>query len=156
MLTLSEFSTNMPGCCAEVLDAMYFTTVLDTTPQTSLPLEEPHEFAFALTFDGDLQGRFGLQIGASAAFEVAANFLGEDQSGVSTSEVAEVIGELTNMLCGSLVSRSTSKRTFTLSHPEPIDPNMTSLDADFVILRHDTDYGVLTTWITLDRSSVLS
>jgi CheY-specific phosphatase CheX len=106
------------------------------------------DLAFSLRFRGDVHGTFGLIVGVPMARAVAANFLGEEEETLSGKEVAEVVGELTNMLCGSIVSRIEGTSKFALSHPEPF----AGVLADLEILSSnlETDSGILQTWIALD------
>ncbi|HVX67697.1 MAG TPA: chemotaxis protein CheX, partial [Bryobacteraceae bacterium] len=47
------------------------------------------------------------------------NFLGaEDESGIQEEQVGEVLCELANMICGSVLSRLAGDLAFDLSHPE--------------------------------------
>ena len=149
-MTASEFSINMPECCSEVLDSMYFVTVLDSTAtDVLLPAEQP-AYDFTLNFNGDLSGTFGLRVSSTDSVSIAANFLGEDEADISPTESEEVVGELANMLCGSIVSRIPSSAKFVLSHPlramSPPDV------AQPHVLQLDTDHGIITTWVLLDES----
>ena len=162
----SDFAALVPGSCSEVLDTMYFTTVLAVTQtegkvqaeQTECSVEavaadttlQPEALFFSLRFAGDISGRFGLHTDAAVARTLASNFLGEEESGVSVTEVGEVVGELTNMLCGSVMSRVKTTRTFSLSHPEPIAALPNPATADMLVSRFDTDAGAITTWLIVD------
>ena len=153
----SEFSTLVPDCCSDVLDSMYFTTVLETShPGPSdgpdAPAFSPSEFAFTLRFEGEIRGSFGLHLAENTARTLAANFLGEDDSTLTPQDVSEVVGELTNMLCGSVVSRIEGRSKFALSHPEPVFalPTLTAQDS-LISLLH-TDDGVITTWVIVEET----
>ena len=157
----SEFAELVPVCCGEVLDAMYFTTVMDTTHPKELAetgeSEETaggaEEYAFSLSFKGDICGRFGLQVGSAMGRSLAANFLGEEESDLSTVEVGEVIGELANMLCGAVVSKVEGKSKFVLSHPEAMQtlPKLAGVDA--LVSRFETDGGMMTTWVVVEGNA---
>lgn len=147
----SEFAGLIPECCAEVLEAMYFTTVLDS------PLEAPQAvpdagaaLAFSLRFDGDISGRFGLHLPLATAHTLAANFLGEADGDVSSNQVGEVVGELANMLCGSLMSRVEGEHKFILSHPEP--SAVPSNADDILISMLETDCGAIAVWVSVEGS----
>jgi hypothetical protein len=154
----SDLAGLVPECCSEVLDAMYFTTLLGSVPLDSLPACLPDADvapAFSLRFGGDISGRFGLHLEQATARTLAANFLGEADADVSSTEVSEVVGELANMLCGSLMSRVEGEHSFALSHPEaglPAPPD----DGDLLVSMLETDSGVITIWILIERSPCLS
>ena len=145
----SDFIPLFSECCAEVLESMYFTTVLEAssyTGQQAAPLAD--DLAFSLRFRGEVHGAFGLHLGKTMARTLAANFLGEEEQTLTDIEVAEVVGELTNMICGSIVSRVEGASKFALSHPEPFTPG--AAEPDILTSKLETDSGDLYTWIAID------
>jgi hypothetical protein len=153
----SDLAGMIPECCSEVLDAMYFTTLLGSVPLDAVPDCRPDAdaHAFSLCFVGDISGRFGLHLEQATARTLAANFLGEAEADVSSTQVSEAVGELANMLCGSLMSRVEGEHSFALSHPEagllaPCD------DGDLLVSLLETDIGIITIWILIERSPSLS
>jgi len=152
----SDFARLVPECCSEVLDAMYFTTVngqvpLDWVDENSpVPAEPPQTLAYSLHFAGDISGNFGLSIEQTAAQSLAANFLGEEVEDISSKEVHEVVGELTNMFCGSVMSRVEGENKFVLSHPEEIVTVPNAGVGDIHISKLDTDSGVITVWVAVE------
>jgi CheY-specific phosphatase CheX len=150
----SDLAGLIPECCSEVLDAMYFTTLLGSVPLDTVPECLPDAdatHAFSLSFVGDISGRFGLHLEQPTARTLAANFLGEADAGVSSAEVSEVVGELANMLCGSLMSRVEGEHSFALSHPES-GLLARSDDCDLIVSLLETDSGIITIWILIERS----
>jgi CheY-specific phosphatase CheX len=128
---------------------MYFTSVLEVSHIDGASLEPaPGVFAFSLRFRGDVKGTFGLSIAAPIARTLASNFLGEDEESLADGEIAEVIGELCNMLCGSVVSRIGGARKYTLTHPVALHPNMPSPHALVSCL--ETDIGTIKTWVAVE------
>jgi CheY-specific phosphatase CheX len=147
----SEFAPLITECCAEVLDAMYFTTVLETTHESgSMPAVGSQDFAFSLRFQGDIHGTFGVRLAAASARTLASNFLGEEEDALSPQEIAEVAGELANMLCGSVVSRVEGRSKFVLTHPEPFEAASTMEGADMLVSTLDTDNGPIHVWVLVD------
>ena len=145
----SDFIPLVSVCCAEVLESMYFTTVLEAFShpgQNQAP--KPDEIAFCLRFQGEVHGSFGISIDAAMARTLAANFLGEEEETLTDLEVAEVVGELTNMLCGSIVSRVEGTSKFALTHPEPFIHEAAELD--ILTTDFETDSGIVHTWIAID------
>jgi len=149
----SEFAGLISECCSEVLDAMYFTTVLDSQLKESMPEAEPDEadsLSFDLQFVGHISGHFGLHLAQATARNLAANFLGEEETDISSAEAGEVAGELSNMLCGSVMSRVEGDDKFVLSHPEPCNFVVRAGVDDVLISRLDTDNGAITVWVVID------
>jgi CheY-specific phosphatase CheX len=99
----------------EVLEKMFFVE----------PVEEPPGeagspdgiMAVQLAFEGLPSGVLTLCVTSAAARQIAADFLGEDASGLSPAKVEEVVCELANMICGSVLSRVESSATFRLASP---------------------------------------
>jgi CheY-specific phosphatase CheX len=151
-----EFASLVPECCAEVLEAMYFTTLLDSTlaeQPVGVSPDPLASIAFQLRFAGDVSGRFGMCLDQATAFSLAANFLGESDNTISADEVAEVVGELANMLCGSVMSRVEGEHKFALSHPErSSSPRLPGADGTFVS-RLDTDCGSIAIWIVVEEDA---
>ncbi|MDP9050156.1 MAG: chemotaxis protein CheX [Acidobacteriota bacterium] len=132
---------------------MYFTRMLasgqcDTTPECSP--DGPPFLTFGLRFTGDVSGCFGLHLEQTTACTLSANFLGQEDSEISACDVGEVVGELTNMLCGSMMSRVKDKTRFVLSHPEPSPLLPVSGVDDVLFCALETDSGVLTVWILVE------
>ena len=147
----SEFAGLIHECSSEVLDAMYFTSVIESAPLRQLPdrmpgTEEP--LAFSLTFAGDISGRFGIHLDQMTARTLAVNFLGETAC-MSFDEISEVAGELSNILCGSVMSRVEGEHLFALSHPVPGTPTLSSTD-DLLACWLNTDCGHITVWIMVE------
>jgi len=152
----SDFTRLVPDCCSEVLDAMYFTTVngeipLDwVDPEAPVQTEPPVTLSYSLHFAGDISGNFGLSIEQESAHSLAANFLGEEVGDISSKEIHEVIGELANMFCGSVMSKVEGENKFVLSHPEEIGAVPNVGDGDILISKLDTDGGVITVWVAVE------
>ena len=102
----------------EVLERMFFIQCL-LEPLEFVP--EP-EVAAQLTFEGDPSGELTLRISAGAARSVSADFLGAGETDLSEQEIGEVVCELANMICGSVLSRVESSSTFRLATPRILAP----------------------------------
>jgi CheY-specific phosphatase CheX len=97
----------------DVLEKMFFIQCLGEP----LRSESEPEFVAQLTFEGDPSGALTLTVRASTARSVAADFLAAEEPDLSEQEVGEVVGELANMICGSVLSRVESTATFRLASP---------------------------------------
>jgi CheY-specific phosphatase CheX len=111
----------------EVLETMFFTSVLDTCASRGVPAGMP-SVSSRLTFRGDPSGVFEIGITHDAARSLAASFLGEEEQDLSEGRAGDVVCELANMLCGSVLSRIGSDFTFDLSHPEIVGAALDSPD----------------------------
>jgi CheY-specific phosphatase CheX len=75
------------------------------------------EIAVSLTFQGEPPGALLLRLTSEAARQISADFLGIDEAEVSALQTSEVIRELANMICGSVLSRVESAAAFHLGAP---------------------------------------
>ncbi len=98
---------------ADVLEKMFFVRSFGESEETAA---EPQMVA-QMAFDGDPPGSLKLQVTAPAARSIAADFLGAEEADLRDSEVGDVICELANMICGSVLSRVESNTTFRLETP---------------------------------------
>jgi CheY-specific phosphatase CheX len=95
---------------------MFFVQALDEPPgEAGSPGDD---MEVKLTFEGTPSGALTLCVTTAAAGQIAADFLGEDESGLSHERVVEVVCELANMICGSVLSRVESASTFRLASPQ--------------------------------------
>ena len=145
----SRLETIFLDAAGEVLESMFFTCV-----GSCGALQADEELLSAeLSFDGRAAGRFGIRLPLQSGRIIAANFLGMEA--VSDAQAAEVICELTNMLCGSVLSRIEENARFELRHPQ-VDPENT----DWRIREHAIGYtfgtgeGTLTMWIAFSQPDI--
>lgn len=111
----------------QVLQTMFFVAPMGEVPPGTPAPAEPWEAA-RLTFRGEPSGAFAVSVSEAAARTMAANFLGIEREGdLSTLEVSDVVSELANMICGSVLSRLETESEFELGTPEtvmgPEDPH---------------------------------
>ena len=96
-----------------VLEFMCFTPVeglADTPKEEAFPCATA-----AFCFRGHRSGSFWLSIPAGAAQEISSSFAGT--SDLDRDQVAEVVGELANIACGSTLSRYANGGIFDLDSP---------------------------------------
>ncbi len=98
----------------DVLEKMFFIQCLGD-PCEFAP--QPEVIAH-LKFEGDPSGSLTLRVTAGAARSVAADFLGAEEQDLSKEQIGDVVCELANMICGSVLSRVESSTTFRLASPE--------------------------------------
>ena len=79
--------------------------------RTRAPHAAPARYHAPSRFDGDLTGWLVYVCTDQAtASSVAGDFLGEDETALAERQVEEVVCELANMICGSVLSRVESTR----------------------------------------------
>jgi len=111
---------------ADVLEKMFFVR---EAQGTSKKFGGEPEIAARLRFDGDPSGSLTLRTNQVAARSMAADFLGEDQTTLTEQQIEDVVCELANMICGSVLSRVDSRAIFRLATPRIILPEAPGLAA---------------------------
>jgi CheY-specific phosphatase CheX len=109
-----DLGASLLTSATDVLESMYFTGVMGLS---EVPVMGAGWTA-QLEFKGELSGSFTLGMGAETARLLAANFFGEEESEITETAVAEMVGEMANMICGSVLSGLETESHFKLSHPE--------------------------------------
>lgn len=128
----------------EVLETMFFTAVESESTGESAPAEVSAE----LRFQGMRSGEFGVQMPLETARQIASNFLGLEE--LADQQVEQVVCELCNMLCGSVLSRLAAEARFDLQHPKMDASNISWRErSDAVGYTFSLGEGSLTIWITL-------
>jgi CheY-specific phosphatase CheX len=99
----------------DVLDKMFFVCPLgEADPET---VDTAPAIAARLTFAGEPSGSMTLRLTWQAAHSIAADFLGEDEESLTEQRTGEVVGEMANMICGSVLSQAESGALFRLAEP---------------------------------------
>jgi CheY-specific phosphatase CheX len=134
---------------SEVLETMFFTGVAEEDSE-----ETAERFLCAeLTFHGSPSGRFGVRTPLTTGRSIAANFLGRDEAEVSDAQAGEVICELTNMFCGSVLSRIEAAARFELMHPELYSASKDwRLYPDVIGYTFGLEEGTMTLWMALEAN----
>lgn len=101
----------------EVLEKMFFVDLPDGAAYAG-PGPGPAGIAAQVIFDGDPPGSLRLDLDMAVAQSVAADFLNEDQAELTPEQIKDVVCELANMICGSVLSRIESSATFRLAKPQ--------------------------------------
>ncbi len=120
----NEIQMALASAVEEVLETMCFTSVL-ASAEGAIPPEEgggAPALTAELHFQGYPSGGFRLDVPLKLARVVGAGFLGREEAEVSDSQAEEVVCELANMICGSVLSHLESKTTFQITHPELVPP----------------------------------
>jgi CheY-specific phosphatase CheX len=142
--TENDLQASVLSSATDVLESMYFTSVMGLS---EVPLSGAGWIA-SLEFKGELSGIFTLRMTRETACLLAANFFGEEESEVAELEsetaIGDMVGEMANMICGSVLSRMETETHFKLSHPavETSSDLMQGMDRGLHQLL-ETDGGVL-------------
>ncbi len=108
----------LPEAAGEVLETMFFTSAV---PADKPKAAAPRGFAVRVRFEGAPSGTFGLAVDELPARRIASNFLGaEDEEALAGEQITDVLCELANMICGSVLSRLEANATFDIDAPEPL------------------------------------
>lgn len=143
-----ELNQILSESAGEVLETMFFTSVLGET------FEKPGAAGWisaTLSFRGSPSGRFGVRVPPDSARRIAAGFLGLEEEEVSAAQTGEVVCELCNMLCGSVLSRLEKDSLFELSHPEIDLAGVGCPEVHTACRLLELEDGVLGAWLALER-----
>ena len=114
-----QVAESLLAAASDVLETMFFSSVLTEAPVGTAP---EGSIAARLRFSGARCGFFAIRLTEGAAKVIAANFLAEESDEPSAAQVQEVIAELANMMCGSVLSRLDRAAHFDLGAPAIVDP----------------------------------
>jgi len=147
----SELGQVLSDSAAEVLESMFFTTLMEDSETGENP--PGRRISARLSFHGNAPGCFGVRIPLETARKMTASFLGLEEDAVTESQIGEVVCELANMLCGSVLSRLEKETRFELSQPE-IEPPEALCPADATAYRAlRLEEGSLALWLQLERAA---
>jgi CheY-specific phosphatase CheX len=105
-------------CTTEVLEQMFFVQpVEEPVSHESQEAVDSSHLSVDVGFSGEPSGRLLLRISKPAARSIAADFLAEDEAVLSEQQVGEVVCELANIICGSVLTRIESRTSFRLGSP---------------------------------------
>ena len=114
----------------KILGTMFFSMPDKVSMDPRRPVGEL--IAASLTFQGTPPGRFGLIVSDPVARTLAANFIGcDDATLLRPAQIAGVIDELANMICGAVLSELESEAHFDLSAPESLHASADEPGPDF-------------------------
>ncbi len=162
----NEIQQALATAVEEVLETMCFLGVDGSgegsaPPQAGDARESPGEgdeeiLTSELRFEGHTSGIFRVSLPLSLAHAAGAGFLGLDEPAATDAQAAEVVCELANMFCGSVLGRLEHSTIFRLSHPElvPAEPGARLAPLDN-IRWFDTGEGILTVSLSLQPEYAL-
>ena len=102
---------------AQVLETMFFDEAVATACNHAWIASAA---SVRLVFEGSHRGQFLLSVASEVARSIAPAFLGIDPEEVVEEQSNQVLLELANILCGSVLSRLWPESDLTLEAPESI------------------------------------
>ena len=111
----------------DVLEKMFFAETLGECEICASGCMAEEKIAASLSFAGEPSGFLLLHMSALAARQIAADFLGLDEESLSPRQTSEVVCELANMICGSVLSRVESAATFQLGGPQIVESSVEAM-----------------------------
>src|SRR5579872_3956525 len=146
----SEAEQALSQAAADVLETMFFTNLAEEGVPAPL-LTEP-SLSARLSFRGDRFGCLGLRVPLETAREIAGNFLGLEGPELTEARVGEVICELSNMVCGSLLGRLERNGLFALARPELQSGDTAHRRSGLAVFRTLVlEAGVMEVWLEWER-----
>jgi CheY-specific phosphatase CheX len=141
-MPVTELDQALSDAATEVLETMFFTAISSDVEAALSP--DGSWISAGLTFHGKPSGKFGVSVPVITGRKIAASFLGRDEAETTDAQAGQVVCELTNMLCGSVLSRIEKDTLFDLTSPqlrgEPCPPS-------FIV---SVDEGPVAMWIQFD------
>ena len=147
-MSTSELDEILSDSAAEVLETMFFTSL---TGDGAVDESGEPWLSARLSFDGNPPGSFGVGLPVPDARRMAATFLGEEEESLSGPQVAEVVCELANMLCGSVLSRVEKESRFDLSQPR-IEPPEAAAETHTASRTFTLEEGALAVWLDFKQA----
>jgi len=148
-MTDESVAESLAAAAGDVLETMFFSSVIGETPVSAATADG---IAARLVFSGARAGAFTLRLTGGAAQVIAANFLAEETNEPTRQQVQEVVCELANMMCGSVLSRLDRGAHFDLGQPAMVDA--TELATPEAVSRaFDIGDGEVAMFLSMERKS---
>ena len=111
-------ATNVEAGVQRVFETMFFRD-LEPAPAPEMPAQMPSApvYQVEVRFEGGAEGVCELIISAPEAVSLAADFLAGDEPEPEEGQVVQVLRELGNMVCGSLLSQHEPEAQFRILSP---------------------------------------
>lgn len=113
-------SQQLTMAATEVLETMFFASVDAANEVAGCP--DGDRIGASLDFHGACAGRLALSLDRAAAEGLASNFFGGVGEGGPEEDSQSVMVELTNMVCGAMLSHLDRNSIFCLDTPKQLEP----------------------------------
>ena len=151
-MPVSEFDQMLFDATAEVLETMFFTTPAEDAEPAPAP--EGPWISARMTFRNAPSGKFGIRTPMATGRKLASSFLGLDEESISEAQIGEVVCELANMLCGSVLSRLDKSTCFELSSPVLAPAEAGCPESAVACRMCELDEGPVAVWLELEQPYV--
>jgi len=146
----SEMDQVLSDTAIEVLESMFFTSVAgEAAPGES---SQGPWISARMSFQGKPAGRFGIRTELETGRKIAASFLGIEEEALTEAQTGDVVCELANMLCGSVLSRLEEDSGFELAHPEVDPPEAGCPECPTARCALELEEGRLAVWLELEKA----
>ncbi len=147
-MPIEDLGQVLADSVAEVLEAMFFTSPVGEAEPDALRAGPC--LSAALTFRGSPPGRFGVRLPPATGRRIAASFLGQEEETLEDVQAFEVVCELANMLCGSVLSRLEKDARFDLSPPQIETSETGCRECPTAGRAFELEQGPLAVWLELE------
>ncbi|MCX6610419.1 MAG: chemotaxis protein CheX [Acidobacteria bacterium] len=113
-------SEQLTMAATEVLETMFFASVDTASDEAESPVGD--RIGASLDFHGACAGRLALSLDRATAEGLASNFFGGVGEGGAEEDSQSVMVELTNMVCGAMLSHLDRNSIFCLDTPKQLEP----------------------------------
>jgi len=150
----NEVQAALASAVEEVVETMCFASVIASSEAASDDDVSKSGVSAELRFEGDPSGGFRLDVESAAARVLGAAFLGREEHEVTDAQQGEVVCELANMICGSVLSRLERATTFHITHPCLVPKGATTAYVGTEVRRcFDLGEGVMTTCFRIQQGT---
>lgn len=147
----AELDGLLSASAADVLERMFFTAPFEETETADGSAPHGNWISARLNFNGQQRGSFGTGMPPETARGLASAFLGAEPEELDPPQVAEVVCELANMFCGSLLSRFDRDTRFLLSSPEIEAPGAVRPEPVSARRLFQLEEGPVEIWLHLEQ-----
>ena len=111
----NQIDSYVETAAVQAFEVMCFA---ELTPAQEYMAIEGKRIVAQVDFDHEASGQMRMELPPAVAQAIAANFFGDDDGALSDTQVRSMVAELTNIICGSLLSRLNPTSLMMLSSPE--------------------------------------
>lgn len=132
----AEAREQLVAAACSVCETTFFAYAEPAAPELVEALaNEEHWYHAHVAFSGPSNGHVYVAVPQDLSRDMFAAFLGFSDSGAANdAEVADVIGEFSNMVCGSWLTTLGGETCFTLTHPEVTRGGLPAPHEDALVL----------------------
>jgi CheY-specific phosphatase CheX len=144
----NEMQQMLSAATAEVLESMFFTSPAGYSEGRAQA--DAAAISARLSFRGRPSGVLGVRVPLPTGRQLAASFRGRENAQLSEVQVGEVVCELANMICGSVLSLVERDCRFDLSQPLIDGPGAPRPECATASRVFELEEGRLAVWLALE------